>query len=381
MRYDLVIQNGRVLDPASGVDGIFSLGIQGARIAAVSDTPLEGKYEVNAQGCIVTPGLIDFHAHLYGGGSEFGLPPDLMLSQGVTAAVDAGTSGTAGFEAFYRTSVQPSLMTVKAFISLGATGLSDPNHHQNYARERVNVNRLRELKDLYPDTILGIKVSMSKHDVGELGIEPAKTAVELAEEIGDLRVCIHSTDPPCEADDLLSLLRPGDIYCHCYHGTGSGILDENGIVRQSYREARKRGVLFDMTNGINHFAHRSALGAINQDFLPDIVSSDMVSFAYGLSKRNRSLPYVMSKLLAMGMDLADVIRASTSTPAELMGLAGTIGTLQPGAFADVSIFRLEEFPVQFEDAKMEYFCGRMLLCPQMTLKRGRVAFFQNTFNL
>ena len=379
--YDLVIENGRVIDTQAGCDGLYSIGISGCQVAALSKGPLQGTYKVDASGCIVTPGLIDFHTHLFAGGSEYGIHPDALLSQGVTSAVDAGTSGSAGFEAFYRSIIQPSMVTVKAFVSLGATGLCDPNHHQNYAREKVNVRRLKALKALYPDTILGLKVSLSKKDVGDLGIEPLRSAVELADELGDLRVCIHSTDPPCDSEELLGLLRPGDILCHCYHGTGPCILDEQGDIKDCYRDARRRGVLFDMANGISHFSHRSAAKAIQSGFLPDIVSSDMVSFAYGQSRRNRSLPYVMSKLLALGIELPYLIRAVTETPAALMGMAGKIGTLAPGAFADLAIFRLEDCEVDFEDAQGTYFRGKTLFCPQMTLKNGQIVFFQNNFNL
>ncbi len=223
---------------------------------------------------------------------------------------------------------------------------------------------------------------MSRHEVGELGLEPLLTAVETAECLGhDMRVCVHSTDPPCSSGELLSVLRKGDILCHCYHGTGPCILDEKGYVREAYRDARRRGVVFDMANGINHFCHESALGAIRQGFLPDVISSDMVSFAYGISRRNRSLPYVMSKLMAMGMELTDIIRAVTQTPAELMGMSKEIGTLMTGAWADVAILRVENCPVVFEDAKMQTYRGETLLCPQMTIKNGQVVFFQNKFNL
>ena len=360
--FDIVIQNGHVIDPASGIDEVASIGVSGQKITEVAFSPLTGKNIIDAAGCIVTPGFIDFHTHLFDGGSVYGLRPDYMISQGVTAAVDAGTSGSAGFEAFYRSVIASSALTIKAFVSLGATGLCDPEHPQNYAKEKVNIARLKALKEKYPHEILGLKVAMSRHDVGELGIEPLLTAVELADEIGDMRVCVHSTDPVCDCTQLLAPLRPGDILCHCFHGTGDCILDEQKRVQKAFLEARSRGVFFDMANGISHFSHESALGAMEQGFLPDIVSSDMVSFAYGVSRRNRSLPYVMSKLYAMGMELSQIIRAVTQTPAELMGLSGRIGTLQPGASADITISRIEK-------------------CQQRTIKSGQVAFFQNTFNI
>ena len=380
--FDYVIKNGTIIDPSSNTVGKrLWIGIEGPLIAKVSDEPLEGRCVVDAAGCYVTPGLIDFHTHLFHRGSEFGLKPDLLLSQGVTSAVDAGTSGSAGFESFYHSGILPATVDVRAFISLGATGLSDPNHHQRYDKEKVNIKKLRTLKRLYGESILGIKVAMSKHDVGSLGIEPLKTAIEIAEDIGDLRVCIHTTDPPCDSKELLDILRPGDIFCHCFHGTGSCILDTSGHVRKEYWDARQKGVIFDAANGINHTNHICSMTAVREGFLPDIISSDMVSFAYGISPRNRSLPYVMSKYLAFGMPLVQIIKAVTQTPAAIMGMSGKIGTLQPGAFADIAILKEEHASVQFEDAAKNLFSGQTLLCPQMTIKKGQVVFFQNTFNV
>jgi len=380
--FDYVIKNGTILDPSIDMSERHCwIGIEGPLITKISDSPLEGRHTVDASDCYVTPGLIDFHTHLFHLGSEFGLKPDFLLSQGVTSAVDAGTSGSAGFESFYHSSILPASVDVRAFVSLGATGLSDPKHHQRYDKEKVNIKKLERLKRLYGETILGLKVSMSKRDVDELGIEPLKTAIEVAEEIGDMRVCVHSTDPPCDSKDLLALLRPGDIFCHCFHGTGSCILDREGHIREEYREARRKGVIFDAANGISHTSHTCVSTAIKEDFLPDIISSDMVSFAYGVSPRNKSLPYVMSKYLAFGMPLLQIIKAVTLSPAMLMGMSEKIGTLRPGAFADIAILKEEHVPVQFEDAAGDLFCGQTLLCPQMTMKKGQVAFFQNTFNI
>ena len=136
-----------------------------------------------------------------------------------------------------------------------------------------------------------------------------------------------------------------------------------------------------MANGISHFSHKCAKAALEQDFYPDVISSDMVSFAYGVSPRNRSLPYVMSKMMSMGMSEGDVLKRVTEIPAKLMNMEGKIGTLSPGADADICIFKIEDHEVAFEDAMNTNYVGKKLLIPQMTIKRGAVAFFQNRFNL
>ena len=378
--YDIVISNGCVIDTSQAINGIRNVGINGHKISTVTDKPLNAEFEIDATDCLVLPGLIDFHTHLYYGGSEYGLKPDYLLSQGVTAAVDAGTSGSAGFESFYHSIILNSSLHIRAFLSIGATGLSDPNHHQNYEYSNINIKKLKLLKERYPNQILGLKVAMSKRDVGELRLQPLRSAISIAEEIGNLSVCVHSTNPPCDIENLISEMRPGDILCHCYHGTGSSIIDENNMVKKEILKARERGVIFDIANGISHCSHKVTQNAIIQKFLPDIISSDIVSFAYGRSKRNKCLPYVMSKMLEMGMNLNDVVRAVTEVPAKMMHMENQIGTLKSGSWADISILKLENHNVAYEDADKEYYYGNKLLVPKMTIRNGQVTFCQIDFN-
>jgi N-acyl-D-glutamate deacylase len=62
-QYDVVLANGRVIDPETYLDGTFNVGIKGDRIAAISDQPLKGKEVIDVSGMIVSPGFIDTHAH------------------------------------------------------------------------------------------------------------------------------------------------------------------------------------------------------------------------------------------------------------------------------------------------------------------------------
>src|SRR5271163_2436850 len=62
-RYDVVIANGRVMDPESGLDAVRSVGISGGKIRAISSSPLQGKTTMNAKGLVVAPGFIDLHEH------------------------------------------------------------------------------------------------------------------------------------------------------------------------------------------------------------------------------------------------------------------------------------------------------------------------------
>src|SRR5262249_39546621 len=150
-------------------------------------------------------------------------------------------------------------------------------------------------------------------------------------------VTVHTTNPPICPAEIAALLRPGDVYCHVYQGKGETIVGPNGKVAQGVVAARQRGVRFDTANGRFNFSFRVARAAIADGFLPDIISSDLTNktlfgdFVF-------SLPFVMMKFLAMGMTLDGVVGASTAVPARQIGMQGKIGTLAPGAFADVAIF-------------------------------------------
>ena len=93
--FDLIIRNGRVINPANGLNIIADVGIKSKRIASI-EPDLEGKCfeEFDAAGCIVTPGLIDIHVHVYQHATPLGIDVDeTCLARGVTTVVDAGSAG------------------------------------------------------------------------------------------------------------------------------------------------------------------------------------------------------------------------------------------------------------------------------------------------
>ena len=160
------------------------------------------------------------------------------------------------------------------------------------------------------------------------------------------------------------MLRPGDIFCHCFQGKGHPILTEDGGIDRGVLEARERGVLFDAANGRGNFSLSVARRALRAGFLPDIISSDLTVSTFRGSPHVRSLPHVMSKYLALGLSLSEVLRRCTEKPAQLLGLEGEIGTLRPGARADIAVFRLEDRNWEQED-----FCGEKIRCEQLLVPR------------
>lgn len=384
---DFLIKNGRVVDPSRGIDRVMDVAVRGSHIVETGGEGAACTHVIDASGCIVAPGLIDFHTHIFYEGSGTGLRPDFMAAQGTTAAVDAGTAGTVNYEAFYKTVVVHSALRLKGFVTVYSGGQLDTRLCEDFDPALYNLDRLERVIDRYRDNILGLKIRISRGIVpNERGLDYLKYVVELAEELNrklgtDLRVCVHATNPPCTAGELAGCLRPGDIFCHCYHGNGNGIVREDGSIDPGVLAARARGVLFDAANGRSNFDVGTARRAMAAGFLPDIISTDLTVDKFNIPPYVKNLPTLLSKYLSFGMSLEQVLRAVTEVPARAMGLAGKIGTLAPGAWADLVILRLKEQRVVHRDWKGEELAGDVLFVPQLTMCGGEILFSQTDFFL
>ena len=245
--------------------------------------------------------------------------------------------------------------------------------------ESLQWDRIEDTLKQYSDVLLGLKIRISRGIVRELGLKPFEDTLQFAERRG-LRVNVHITDPPKPLDEIIPMFRPGDIVCHMYQGSGHTILGEDGRVGACIREARERGVIFDAANGRSNFDYDVAREALAQGFLPDIISTDATALNYNQPEQVKNLPFVMSKYLSMGMKLGQVIRAVTAFPAALMGMEGEIGTLRPGAFADVTVCRLKEERIRFRDTKGTVHYGNQILEPVWVMSKGRIVYCSPDFS-
>ncbi len=376
---DILITGGQVIDPANGVDTISNVLVKGDRIAAAvaSDKSLN-QLVIKAAGCIVVPGLIDFHTHVFFDGADNSVPPDVgLLPNGVTTTVDGGTAGTANYELFHKNIIMNSVVRIKSFLSVSPTGQSTTQYDENQDPKCYDEDKMELLFKKYPQELLGLKVRQSRDVVGELGLSPLRKALQIAERLS-CRVAVHTTDSPGTTRELVKLFRKGDIFAHAYHGKGSTIVGEDGKILLEVKEARQRGVLFDVANGKNHFAFQTAKAALKDQFLPDIISSDM-SWLTMFRSPVFGLPWLMSKYLSLGMKLYDIVAACTATPAAVMGMSGEIGTLSPGSCADITILKLIDYPCEFMDVAGDRCNGTQLLLPQATIRAGRLVFRQLNF--
>jgi dihydroorotase len=359
------------MDPAAGIDGVVDVRIRDGLVAQVGPAlPPDGDAVEDVTGRLVLPGLIDLHAHCFVGAADFGpRTDDVARATGVTTWVDGGSAGAGTFEGLRQWVLARSRVRVLAFLNISAIGLAylriGELNHLAYADVDAAVGAARD----HADVVVGIKVRNQLEVVGAAGLEPLRRAVRAADAIGG-RVMLHCTNPPAPLAELLALLRPGDIVSHFLHGRGHGILDDKGRVSREVRAARERGVLFDVAHGRMHVNFPVVRAAFGEDFYPDTISSDLTSG--GAAGCVKDLPTTMGKFLSLGMPLVEVVRAVTAAPAQALGRAGRLGTLRPGAVADVAVVELQEGAFDYEDAHGQHITGRHRLAPALTLRAGEI---------
>lgn len=367
----LLLRGGQVMDPGAGLTGALDVRIRDGLITEVAAGLAPGGDVVHdVTGRLVLPGLIDLHAHCFAGASDFGpRTDDVARATGVTTWIDGGSAGAGTFEGMREWVLSRSRVRMFAFLNISAIGLAylkiGELNHLAYADVDAAVGAARDHADL----VLGIKVRNQLEVVGDAGLEPLRRAARAADAIGG-RVMLHCTNPPVPLAELLALLRPGDVVSHFLHGRGHGILDEKGKVSRDVRAARERGVVFDVAHGRMHVNFPVVRAAFAEGFYPDTISSDLTSG--GAAGCVKDLPTTMGKFLSLGMPLADVVRAVTAAPAKVIGRAGKLGTLAPGAVADVAVYELQEGSFDYEDAHGQHITGRHRFVPTLTLRAGEV---------
>ena len=379
MTASLVIRGGMVVDPANGIERRASLIVEEGRIAGICNDGAEpsAQQTIDAEGCIVTPGLIDTHLHMFHGGTENGIVPDTtLLPMGVTAGIDQGSAGSGNFQIFYDSIIARSQVHIFACLNISTQGLITSSYPENLDPKFTNLAAMKRLFEKYPRTLRGIKTRISKELVGDFGIAVLENARSTADAIGT-RISVHTTNPPLPVSEFIGLFNKGDIYSHTYQGKGFSILDEDGKVSLSVWEARKRGVIFDSADARVHYLYPVVKQALSEGFLPDTISTDLVQgslFQPGVF----GLPRVMSKYLALGLPRAEVVRAVTAGPAKIIGRAD-LGNLGAGAAADIAIFRLKDVKTEITDRERNTLTLNKMLVPQCTVLGGKVVFRQFDF--
>ena len=370
MRYDLLIKGGELVDAAAGRHGRFDVAVRRNRVADVApEIPGDAAYEViDAGGMLVTPGLIDLHTHVYHGATYYGVEPDNIGARtGVTTWIDAGSAGAFGFDGLRKFIIDHSKVRISAFLNISWLGLTGPDYELTNL-EFCDLDLFEMVANRHRDIVHGVKVRMGDTTVGTHGIEPLKLAIRAGERC-ELPVMVHIAVAPPELSDIIGVLRAGDIVTHCFTGLSMRLFDDAGRLLDVARRAIDAGIILDIGHGAGSFTFASAEAGLAAGIRPHAISTDIhqVSAAGPMF----DLPTCLSKFLALGVGLSDVIAMATSRPARILGFSDR-GTLVPGALADLALFRVHDGEFALYDNTGAVRTGRQLLRNTATIVGGRL---------
>jgi dihydroorotase len=361
--YDLVIKGGRVIDPSVALDGVRDIAIAGRRIAAVdADIAGDAAETIDARGKIVTAGLIDIHTHA---GRSKDAPP-MLLQDGVTGWVDAGTGGADTVDQVAAVA-RGAPQIGRVLVNIARTGVLPGGELMDI--NAANVELARGAVARNRDVVVGIKARLSNNVAGPNDLEGLRRAQEVASAF-NIPVMIHIGQSHSPLRAILPLLKRGDIVTHMYAPAPNGILDDQGKLFPDVTQARRRGVLFDFGHGVfDHFSWDSVDKATRQGFWPDTLSTD-----WTLQSRTTivvDFPNIMSKFLMIGMPLMDVVACATVNAAKVFPAFDNRGTLNVGAPADIAILELREGSFEFPDNYKGTRTGKQRLVPVASVLGGK----------
>ncbi len=377
--YDLIIRNGTLVDPAQGINTQKDIALTGGRVAAVIDpgSGVAAKHTLDVRGLYVLPGLIDLHVHVFSGVSHYGIDVDpTCLARGVTTVLDAGSSGALTFPGFRKFIIDVSQTRLYALLNISSMGMVSgsetiPPLGELEDLRYSNVETAVRMIEANRDRILGVKVRLSNFLAadGKNELQALLRAREAAEAVR-LPLMVHSPLSSIPTERILDELRPGDILTHCVHGHGAGgIMSDDLKVLPAVRKKVEQGLRLDVGHGRGSFTFRVARAVLEQGVVPGTISSDL--HTYNLHGPVFDLVTTMDKFLHIGMELYEVVRRVTSTPAEVLDMPEEIGTLKPGAYADIVVLEMQEGEFDLTDTFGVTETGHYHLEPRYIFRGGR----------
>jgi dihydroorotase len=373
--YDLILKRGSLIDPSQSLTGVHDIAIEQGMIARIAPAipDEEARRVIEAKGLVVTPGLIDLHAHVFEGFTRFGVNPDIAgVHAGVTTIVDAGSSGSATFEGFTRHILPHCHTEIIPFLHICQTGLA--TIPDIIAEGSIDLDATLRMANRHQHLIRGIKARMVSPALEILGMEMPRLAKRAARESG-IKLMVHIGDTEKRYDPtvirrLLPLLEKGDILTHYFTANPGGVLDGNGRLVPEAWEAEKTGVWFDTAHGQANFSFAIGRRIIDQGLLPHCISTDLT--VPGRIRTVHSMTEMMTRFLGLGFTLEQVVTMCTTNPAKAIGVDERLGSLAVGHQADISMLRIEEGEWTVRDVLGASLRVTKAVMPALTLKRGEV---------
>src|SRR5216684_3232113 len=373
--HDLLLKGGTVVDPSTGLDGAYDIAVRDGMIARIAkDIPsAEATQTIEVAGKIVTPGLIDLHAHVFEGVNRNGVHPDLGgVRAGVTTIVDAGSAGAATFAGFPRHIIPSCHTEVIPFLHICQTGLA--TIPDIIVESSINLDDTLKVVDQHKHLIRGIKARMVSPALEIMGMEMPKQAKRAAKESG-VKLMVHIGDTEKRYDpkvirSLLPILEQGDILTHYFTANPGGVLDGNGKLVPEVKEAADRGVWFDTAHGRMNFSFDVGRRVIEQGVLPHCISTDLT--VPGRIMTVHSMTEMMTRFLGLGFTLPQVVTMCTANPAQAAGVAERLGSLAVGRQADISVLDVRPGDWMVYDVLGAGLRVDRAVVPFVTVKKGRV---------
>lgn len=374
VQHELILRGARIIDPSQNHDGIADVAFSNGLVSGFGrNLPAgEGTEVREMNGAIVTPGLIDLHTHVYWGGTSLGIDADEFCRlSGVTTSVDTGSAGPGNFPGFRKHVIERAEARILAYLHVSFAGIYGFS-------KTVMVGESQDMRLMAPreavavaeanrDVIIGIKVRVGAHASGTQGTAPLEIALQVAEETG-LPLMAHIDEPPPSYEAVLAMLRPGDVLTHAFRPFPNSPVTAQGAVKPAVREARARGILFDIGHGKGSFAFKTARAMLAGGFLPDTISSDV----HALCIDGPAFDQVttMSKMLCLGMSLTEVIAASTVNAAVALQRM-EYGSLKVGSLGDATVLAVREGEFDYVDVLGEHMTGDRRITSEGVVLRGR----------
>jgi dihydroorotase len=399
-RFDMLLRGGRVIDPATGRDGIADVAIQGGRIAAIEAPipPATAAEVIDVADRLVIAGMIDTHAHVYQHVTgRFGLQPDLVgVRSGVTTVVDQGGPSCMTLGGFRHFIAEPAATRVLCFISAYLVGgLEGHLYPELYGPGQLDVRATAKAARENADLVRGIKGHAEIGGASRWGLEVIKLGKEISRRAG-IPLYIHlgqlwpvQDGATVDADEvvraLMPLMEPGDVLAHPFtRHPGGFVSEETGEVHPVVWAALERGVSVDVGHG-SHFSFAMARKVIKAGIRPTTLGADMHGYNmrvpgsgdaaeraenpfFGVAPFN--LTHAMTELLTLGVTLPEVVATVTSNPAKMLKLEDSLGSLQVGREADISVLELRQGRFELKDNSGEMVVAREYITPAFALRAG-----------
>lgn len=374
MTYDLILKGGRVIDPSQNLDRVADVAFTGGKVAKIGDDLAAGSAADirDVKNFIVAPGLIDLHTHVYWGGTSLGIDAEEFCRvSGVTTSIDTGSAGPGNFAGFRKHVIEPSAVRILAYLHVSFAGIYGfSNRTMVGESEEMRLMApldAAEVADQNRDVIVGIKVRVGRHSSGTSGTAPLDIALQVADEVG-MPLMAHIDHPPPSYEEVLDRLRPGDVLTHAFRPFPNAPVNGQGKVKQAVLDARQRGVIFDIGHGKGSFSFKTTRAMMANGFYPDTISSDIHTLCIDGPVFDQVT--TLSKFLCLGMELNEVIRATTINAAMALR-RHELGSLKPGCAGDATILSVREGEFDYVDVVGEHLTGDRKIVSEGTVVAGR----------